>query len=375
MLAVRTVLPSVAKHMQWSVFVYSRVALHPLTASYYTANDGFIMSPVSVRSTDSFSQCSIGNICTAIGQSLNTTCLYTPGNRRVISLQQCGNGIVEPGEECDPGGRTSSCCDSSTCKLRSGAQCDPTNSECCTGQCRFAGNSTVCRPAVSQACDIAETCSGTSGTCPPDVTQPNGKSCGSGSLACANGYCTSKDQQCQTLGGSLGITGACPNAGDTSCTVTCAAPNSGGGSCIILDGQNFVDGTPCGYGGTCKSGSCQSGDWQDTVKSWYTNNLRISIPVTVVGGIIILLLLYAISRCIWRCCSREHKRNQAVSSKYYNAPAAPPPNMASQPPVMSHNAMAHMSSDSTQPFAHQGAWQQPQQPYPAYQPPGNPYYR
>lgn len=124
----------------------------------------------------------------------NTTCLLDPSQATVktISLQQCGNGIVESGEDCDPGqGNTSPCCDSSTCKLTSGAVCDPSSSSCCTQQCGFAPSGQVCRAAKSTQCDVAETCTGNSSSCPADVTMPNGMSCGSNGLACASGQCTS----------------------------------------------------------------------------------------------------------------------------------------------------------------------------------------
>lgn len=132
-----------------------------------------------------------------------------------LSLQQCGNGILEPGEECDPGSnRNSPCCDATTCKLKSGAVCDPGTSSCCTSSCQYAPSGQVCRPAVNDQCDIAETCTGSSGDCPEDKTKPDGTSCGDNGLACASGFCTSRDEQCKTLGGSMGITRACPNSGD-----------------------------------------------------------------------------------------------------------------------------------------------------------------
>lgn len=186
-------------------------------------------------------------------------------------LQQCGNGILEPGEECDPGqGATSDCCDSSTCKLRAGAQCDPATNTCCSSTCTYAPSGQVCRPAITETCDIAETCTGTSADCPPDETKADGTSCGDNGLKCASGYCTSKNEQCASLGASMGITQACPNVGDSSCEVTCQSPNSAL-SCIILQGQYFIEGTECGYGGHCRDGRCQSGSWQDTVASWYTD--------------------------------------------------------------------------------------------------------
>ena len=213
----------------------------------YAANADYIMSPVSEKSTNNFSPCSIGNVCTALGTSLNTTCLYTPGNRVVISQDQCGNGILEPGEECDPGEADSDCCDRETCRLRQGAVCDPGTSSCCTSSCQFAPTSQLCRPAVNEQCDIAEYCTGTAGECPADETRDDGTSCGSNGLECASGYCTSKDEQCKTLGASIGVTQACPQS-SSSCEVTCQSPSSSL-SCVILEGQSWVSGTSCGYGG------------------------------------------------------------------------------------------------------------------------------
>jgi hypothetical protein len=43
-------------------------------------------SPVSIRNVTAFSQCSVGNICSVLQSTLNTTCLATPGQRTVISL-------------------------------------------------------------------------------------------------------------------------------------------------------------------------------------------------------------------------------------------------------------------------------------------------
>jgi hypothetical protein len=83
------------------------------------------------------------------GGFTNLTCLKTPGApgaHKLISLQQCGNGIVEPGEDCDPGESpaSSTCCDAN-CKFRSGAVCDPQSSPCCMDTCGFAPSTQVCR--------------------------------------------------------------------------------------------------------------------------------------------------------------------------------------------------------------------------------------
>lgn len=111
-----------------------------------------------------------------LSKTTNTTCIQSPDpTKKILALQMCGNGIVEPGEECDPGsGITSSCCDSSTCKLVSGATCDPASSTCCTQTCQYAPSTQVCRPSRDAACDMPEMCTGSSANCPEDKTQPNG---------------------------------------------------------------------------------------------------------------------------------------------------------------------------------------------------------
>jgi hypothetical protein len=110
------------------------------------------------------------------GAQTNTTCLIDAANPpALVGLQMCGNGIVEVGEDCDPGtGVNSTCCDSSTCKFINGAVCDPLSSACCTQQCSFASSSTVCRAAKDPQCDQPEMCPGNSSACPADKMSPNG---------------------------------------------------------------------------------------------------------------------------------------------------------------------------------------------------------
>lgn len=44
----------------------------------------------------------------------------------------CGNGVIEPGEDCDD---TTGCCDRTTCRLVAGATCSPGIDPVC---CRYA---------------------------------------------------------------------------------------------------------------------------------------------------------------------------------------------------------------------------------------------
>lgn len=289
----------------------------PLSSSSCDANSQFLMSPVAQVGEKTFSQCSLGNICSLMtgsgGSQTNTTCLVDPdANVKTITLQMCGNGIVEQGEDCDPGqGVTSPCCNSSTCKFKNGAVCDPLSSPCCTNQCGFAPSTQVCRPSKDPKCDTAEMCTGNSSSCPADIMAPNGQSCGDNGLACASGQCTSVSLQCQTVGGSMGLSQACPNRGDATCQISCQDPTQSN-QCILLSSL-LIDGSPCGYGGTCYQGQCQSGSLLDTAEAWYRQNLQIAIPVTVVAGLFILIILWLVIRNIMRCMQRSKRQHPPKS--------------------------------------------------------------
>lgn len=277
----------------------------PLSTSTCNANGQYIMNPTTSTSEVAFSPCSVGNICSSqLNRAVDTTCLVAPGTQTTISLQQCGNGIVEEGEDCDPGlGGSSSCCDPTTCKFKNNAVCDPASSPCCTQSCMFANNGTVCRSSIDNTCDYTEYCTGDSSACPADNHAADGTSCGNDGLACASGQCTSLNKQCQQGGASLGISKACGQSNDRSCVVTCQSPNSTN-QCVILNSP-LIDGSPCGYGGHCYNSTCKAGSVNDTVGTWYRDNLQIAIPVTVVGSLIVLAILGAIIRC---CCCGGRKR-------------------------------------------------------------------
>jgi hypothetical protein len=226
----------------------------PLSAGTCDAGQKYIMNPSTGQGISNFSPCSIGNICSAMGRnSVKTTCFSSNKAVPLITGAQCGNGIVEEGEDCDCGGTAScgnnACCNPTTCKFINGAVCDDSNEECCKS-CQMASASTICRPSTG-FCDPEERCNGTSPTCPADKTADDGTDCGGG-LKCATGHCTSRDLQCKTLMGSYtsgNDTYACDSQ---TCTLSCASPEFGRGVCYGLQ-QNFLDGTPCGGGGKCSN--------------------------------------------------------------------------------------------------------------------------
>lgn len=256
-----------------------------MSKSSCDAGGGFIMNPTTAEKETTFSACTLGNVCTFLGSGSKNCVQTADPSKTVISLKQCGNGIVEPGEECDPGGNTtSSCCDPNTCKFINNAVCDPSNSACCTQQCSFATQGTVCRPSINAICDMEEVCTGTSAACPADITAKDGTSCADG-LQCASGHCTSLNEQCRKSGASLNLTQACDSRNDQSCYVTCKDPMVAN-QCTILQ-TVLIDGSPCGYGGHCYNGTCNPGSWQDRFKAMYTQNLQIAIPVTIAAAIIV----------------------------------------------------------------------------------------
>lgn len=315
----------------------------PLTSSTCSANAKYIMNPYAEPSLTTFSPCTVGNICSAIGRnSIQSSCLSDNKGVVTVTGSQCGNGIVEAGEDCDCGGTEgcgdNSCCDATTCKFKNNAVCDDSNDSCCIS-CQFASADTICRASTGQ-CDIAETCTGNSSSCPSDQYEKDGTSCGSSKgLACASGQCTSRDYQCRTVLGSLlnsNDTWACENTNEPSCSLVCGAPQIaqeyGSTTCILMN-QNYLDGTPCDSGGKCKSGQCQG----SSALGWIRQHENIVIGVCVgVGSLIILALLFCL---INRCRAARNKRRIARAPPYnpYGGPMpGPRPPPMQQWPGYSH---------------------------------------
>lgn len=115
----------------------------PLSDTTCDASGTYIMNPTNNVSSNSFSPCSITTICglyPTLGTCLECKVVLqhvyqrkkvayfivvlAPGSRTIQTLQMCGNGIKEDGEDCDPGGKNSTCCDASTCKFINGAVCE-----------------------------------------------------------------------------------------------------------------------------------------------------------------------------------------------------------------------------------------------------------
>jgi hypothetical protein len=299
----------------------------PLSSSSCDADARFLMNPFSAGGITDFSPCSVGNICSALGQgSVRSTCLTDNRDVTVITGNQCGNGIVEDGEDCDCGGaegcRNNPCCNPQTCKFATNAVCDPSNEGCCTTQCQFAGSGTVCRASTGQ-CDPQEVCPGNNGTCPPDSTASDGDDCGNG-LKCASGQCTSRDAQCRTVMGAYTSDNDTYACNSQTCQLSCASPDFGRNTCYSMR-QNFLDGTDCGGGGHCDNGVCRGSSVGGQVSSWINDNKTLFIAlVSSIGGIIVLLIL----ACCIRACRRRRRPVRKTTSppmgqRGWNGPAVP----------------------------------------------------
>ncbi|XP_054030906.1 disintegrin and metalloproteinase domain-containing protein 32-like [Dryobates pubescens] len=152
--------------------------------------------------TKAFSNCSSKDFETFLKQE-RSSCLFHTGRWRRPSLgtAKCGNGEVEPGEQCDCGaGEACSkdkCCTRS-CRFKPGVKCS--SGPCCS-DCQFRQQNSPCRPAADPECDLPEVCSGSSASCPPDLYLQDGHICAGGTGYCYKGRCQSPELQCQKLYG------------------------------------------------------------------------------------------------------------------------------------------------------------------------------
>ncbi|KAJ5779366.1 hypothetical protein N7457_007086 [Penicillium paradoxum] len=301
----------------------------PLSSSTCDAKAKYIMNPYATNAMTTFSECTIGNVCSAIGRnSIKSSCLSDNRGVVTISGSQCGNGIVEAGEDCDCGGEENcsenACCDASTCKFKGGAVCDDANDSCCN-KCQFAPADTVCRASMG-VCDLEEKCSGNSSSCPANKHKEDGESCGDKGkgLTCASGQCTSRDYQCRSVVGALlntNDTWACGNTMQPSCSLVCGDPTShsfGTTTCIIMN-QNYLDGTPCDAGGYCKAGECKG----SSALGWINQHKKLVIGICVGVGTFILLVIFC---CIYSRCKRSAQLRKARKAippgtyRRYNGP-------------------------------------------------------
>ncbi len=189
----------------------------------------------------------------------------------------CGNGVVEPGEDCDAGaenGTVASCC-TAFCQLAAygttctGGGCDATGScvptvcgdatvqpaeqcdagaangtgaSCCTAACHFAAPGAPCTGGL---CDAGGLC--VPPVCGNGVVEPGEQCDASGANGTAAACCTAF---CQFTAPGAACTGAVCNAGGT-----CVAPVCGNGA--VEPGEQCDEGAGNGAITSCCSAACQ----------------------------------------------------------------------------------------------------------------------
>src|SRR5262245_10571889 len=187
----------------------------------------------------------------------------------------CGNGIIDPGEECDDGNRVAADCCSATCHFDpAGASCDDEGNTCTTDQCNGQG---VClHTARTGPCHAGAFCT-VNATCQGGVCQGTARDCSASSDQCNDGACDETADACvpraKANGTACNDANACTQVDSCQagvCTgtspVVCAGPDQchDAGTCDPATGTCSyaarADGTACNDGNACtQTDSCQAG--------------------------------------------------------------------------------------------------------------------
>src|SRR5947199_98064 len=160
----------------------------------------------------------------AVAVSPDGASVYAAGSAdtavAVFRVRRCGDGVLDPGEQCDDG--------------------NVQDGDCCSSTCRFEPATTLCRPAAG-GCDVAEFCTGASGSCPADALQPATVECHPAAGVCdVAETCTGTSPACPADGKSTavcrpaagacdveehcdGVSDACPADGFESAGTACSA--------------------------------------------------------------------------------------------------------------------------------------------------------
>ncbi|CAB1331853.1 unnamed protein product [Coregonus sp. 'balchen'] len=137
-----------------------------------------------------FSICSVRNISQVL-EKKRGSCFVESGQ------PICGNGLVEPGEECDCGYSDQcrdQCCydadqpDNRKCKLKPNKVCSPSQGPCCTPECFYKGRNEKCRE--ESECAHQGMCNGGTAQCPTSEPKANFTACHGETQVCLNGVCT-----------------------------------------------------------------------------------------------------------------------------------------------------------------------------------------
>ncbi|KAJ8341722.1 hypothetical protein SKAU_G00340130 [Synaphobranchus kaupii] len=273
----------------------------------------YVMYPIAVSgdraNNKRFSNCSK----ISIGKTLRhkAPVCFRERNSRV-----CGNSRVEEGEECDPGLlhlNDDHCC-TSTCKLKTDAQCSDRNSPCCRS-CVFEVAGKRCQEAINATCKGTSDCTGNSSKCPPPVNAPNDTICVDMGR-CQDGECIPFCEAVENLRSC-----AC-NETDDSCKVCC---RNADGICTPFrkyqgDFLFLRKGKPCTVGFCDESGKCMK-QVQDVVERlWdFIDKLDINtfgkfLADNIVGSVVVFSLLFWIPlsilvHCVDKSLDKQYEQN------------------------------------------------------------------
>jgi len=200
------------------------------------------------------------------GVRMNGACLENEVLEDAWDAALCGDGVVDDGEDCDPGLTADECCDS-RCRLIVGCQCAVADA-CCTDEGTFVKAGTECRGAKHGDCDNAERCTGISGDCPMDLFSAPGEYCrdetADGRLvdgACYRGECISFDDSCAGVKTWLGEDApvACPEFSTCDGVFCKRAQDREDGAFCVPSRLPAEDGTACGDRKQCVDRGVDSG--------------------------------------------------------------------------------------------------------------------
>ncbi|XP_061189313.1 ADAM 17-like protease [Saccostrea echinata] len=206
----------------------------------------YLMYPFSVSgdddNNDEFSSCSKNYIGRVLSSKIG--CLTES-----VAVTLCGNGRIDPGEECDGGylgkfGLDDCCLQDCTLNAVKNAVCSPSNYGCCSSSCQVQSSGTFCNAA--QQCKENAFCDGTSLSCPTGANKQPG-------TVCTGGFCNINGN-CQPFCEYYGLT-SCVCAGEANSCRRCCKSSSAS-TCAPYNNTEYLgDGSPC-FKGYCSGGVC-----------------------------------------------------------------------------------------------------------------------
>src|SRR6185503_4853014 len=189
----------------------------------------------------------------------------------------CGNGIVDPGEQCDDGNTGGGDCCSASCQFETAGSACAADSNLCTndvcngaGACTHPNNTVPCDDGLF--CTVGDVCGG--GTC-----HGTARDCSAAGNACNLGVCDEASDQCVAQPKPNGTTcsdgnactqtdtcqgGTCTGATSVVCTAqdqchvagTCNPANGMCSNPAAPNGTGCSDGNACTQTDSCQSGTC-----------------------------------------------------------------------------------------------------------------------